>query len=281
MFIAYVVVTVIATIANGYAAANDFIRPKWLLANMTKLGVRESWLTKLGLLKAAGALGVLVGIRVPLIGVAAAVGLILFFAGAIITHLRSRLLLSRYANRIPSAGHRRTITGTICAGAGRVCARGEVAWNHERVRTLPDARKRDEEFAAEFDRNEWVNNRQHEYPETCGRVLRAYLERRRPLGAGRPSWTRRASESEPEKRPPGRRDTRLTCYQAVQGGHTGRMHLTLDRLGQGGIRRGPPGTEPTSQSLGGPPRQAVGSQPLPSRLSLRLMRSEDQARPSR
>lgn len=89
MFTAYVVVTVIAAIANSYAAANDFIRPKWLLANMAKLGVRESWLTKLGLLKAAGALGVLVGIRVPLIGVAAAVGLILFFVGAIVTHLRS------------------------------------------------------------------------------------------------------------------------------------------------------------------------------------------------
>jgi len=78
------------TIVNGYAAASDFIRPKWLLANMTTLGVRESWLTKLGLLKAAGALGLLVGIRVPLIGVAAAVGLILLFVGAIITHLRSR-----------------------------------------------------------------------------------------------------------------------------------------------------------------------------------------------
>jgi hypothetical protein len=124
LFTAYVVVAVIATTANSYAAASDFIRPKWLLANMTKLGVSESWLTKLGVLKAAGALGVLVGIRVPLIGVAAAVGLIRFFVGASIIHLRSR---PRYANRIPSAGHRRTNTGTICAGAGRVCAGGEVA----------------------------------------------------------------------------------------------------------------------------------------------------------
>ncbi|MGA8673735.1 MAG: DoxX family protein [Candidatus Acidiferrales bacterium] len=90
MLTAYVVVTIIAAIANSYAPANDFIRPKWLLANMTKLGVHESWLTKLGLLKAAGAVGVLAGIRVPLIGIAAAVGLVLFFVGAIITHLRSR-----------------------------------------------------------------------------------------------------------------------------------------------------------------------------------------------
>lgn len=44
----------------------------------------------LGILKAAGALGLLVGIRVPLIGIAAAAGLVLFFVAAIITHLRAR-----------------------------------------------------------------------------------------------------------------------------------------------------------------------------------------------
>ncbi len=90
MCAAYLIVTSIAAMANGYAASNDFIRPKWLLANMTRLDVRESWLTKLGVLKAAGALGLLLGIRVPLLGAAAAAGLILFFLGAVITHLRAR-----------------------------------------------------------------------------------------------------------------------------------------------------------------------------------------------
>lgn len=90
MFNAYVIVTVIAAIANGYAASNDFIRPQWLLANMNRLGVRESWLTKLALLKAAGAVGLLIGIGVPLIGTAAAAGLVLFFLAAITIHLRSR-----------------------------------------------------------------------------------------------------------------------------------------------------------------------------------------------
>jgi hypothetical protein len=45
-------------------------------------------MTMLGILKAAGALGLLVGFVVPPIGVAAAVGLTLFYAGAIVTHLR-------------------------------------------------------------------------------------------------------------------------------------------------------------------------------------------------
>ena len=56
---------------------------------MAKASVPDSWITMLGLLKAAGALGLLAGIAVPLIGTAAAVGLVLFFVGAIITHLRA------------------------------------------------------------------------------------------------------------------------------------------------------------------------------------------------
>jgi hypothetical protein len=37
-----------------------------------------------------GALGLLVGIGVPSVGAAAAIGVILFFVGAIITHVRAR-----------------------------------------------------------------------------------------------------------------------------------------------------------------------------------------------
>lgn len=51
----------------------------------------ESWLTTLGILKAAGAGGLLLGVLgVPLIGAPAGIGLILFFVGAIITYLRAR-----------------------------------------------------------------------------------------------------------------------------------------------------------------------------------------------
>ena len=92
MFTAYVVVTLMAIAANTFAATADFMRSKFVLITAAKAGVPESWLPMLGTLKAAGALGLLVGllIGVPLIGTAAAVGLILFFIGAIITHLRVR-----------------------------------------------------------------------------------------------------------------------------------------------------------------------------------------------
>jgi len=90
MFAAYIVVTVLTAAANVFSAECDFVRYKQVSIAMAKAGVPESWMTTLGILKAVGALGLLVGIRVPVIGMAAALGLILFFVGAIITHLRGR-----------------------------------------------------------------------------------------------------------------------------------------------------------------------------------------------
>src|SRR5438552_16658555 len=90
MFTDYIVDTVLAAAANNCSATHGFIGFKQIIINVGKVGVSESWITMLGVLKAAGALGLLVGIRVPLIGTAAAVGLVLFFVGAIITHLRAR-----------------------------------------------------------------------------------------------------------------------------------------------------------------------------------------------
>ena len=89
MFTAYIVVTVIAAAANAFSATLDFVRYEQVLVNMAKASEPESWITTLGTLKAGGALGLLVGIVVPVIGTAAAVGLTLFFVGAIITHLRA------------------------------------------------------------------------------------------------------------------------------------------------------------------------------------------------
>jgi hypothetical protein len=90
VFTVYVAVTLLAAIANAFSAMLDFVRYRQVLVNMARAGVSESWLTTLGVLKAAGALGLLVGFSVPLIGIAAAIGLVLFFVAAIITHLRAR-----------------------------------------------------------------------------------------------------------------------------------------------------------------------------------------------
>jgi hypothetical protein len=90
MFTAYVVATVLTAAVTAYSATAALNRFEWILANMTKYGVPHSWLSPLGALKAAGALGLLVGIGVPMIGTAASVGLILYFVGAIVTVTRAR-----------------------------------------------------------------------------------------------------------------------------------------------------------------------------------------------
>jgi DoxX-like family len=79
---------VVAAAMNMWAAALDFRRAETAVANAAKVEVPASWLLPLGALKFAGALGLIAGIVVPLIGVAAAIGLVLFFVCAIFAHLR-------------------------------------------------------------------------------------------------------------------------------------------------------------------------------------------------
>jgi DoxX-like family len=92
VFAAYVSLTAVTIVANAWAAATDLTQPKWVLANMDEVGVPRSWLPPLGILKGAGAAGLLLGLlgERPL-GIAAAIGLVLFFTGALATHVRARV----------------------------------------------------------------------------------------------------------------------------------------------------------------------------------------------
>jgi len=88
----YVVVTVITAAVTAAIAIPDLIPAGFVLANSAKVHVPRSWLPMLGTLKLAGALGLLVGLGLPVIGIAAATGLVLYFIGAVIAHLRARVL---------------------------------------------------------------------------------------------------------------------------------------------------------------------------------------------
>ncbi|MEV6426422.1 DoxX family protein [Nocardia sp. NPDC051463] len=90
MHIAYIVVTVLASVAAAGAAAIDVVRPQWLLDNMRNYGIPAQALGLLGGLKALGALGLLVGLLIPPIGLVAAIGLVLYFLGAVVTIVRAR-----------------------------------------------------------------------------------------------------------------------------------------------------------------------------------------------
>ncbi len=92
MFTAYVVVTLLAIAANTFSGVAALVHFKPIIPAMVRAGVPESWLTfPIGTLKTTGAVGLLLGlIGVPLIGTAAAIGLILFFVCAIHTYLLAR-----------------------------------------------------------------------------------------------------------------------------------------------------------------------------------------------
>ena len=91
MFTTYTVVTVLAAAMTGFSAYAAITGAPWVRDNLVKYGV-PSWLLPLGVVKAAGALGLVVGIGVPVIGVAAALGLVAYFVGAVVTVVRARCL---------------------------------------------------------------------------------------------------------------------------------------------------------------------------------------------
>ncbi|GAA1138233.1 hypothetical protein F4556_005335 [Kitasatospora gansuensis] len=87
---AYVVVTVLAAAMTGFSAFSLLRRADFVVQSMVQYQVPRSWWTPLGLAKAAGALGLVVGLFVPFIGIAATVGLALYYLGAVITCVRAR-----------------------------------------------------------------------------------------------------------------------------------------------------------------------------------------------
>ena len=91
MVTAYVSVTLVAVAFNAFSGIAAMLHFRPILPGMVKAGVPESWLTfPIGTLKTAGAVGLLVGLLgVPLLGAAAAVGLVLFFVCALYTHVRA------------------------------------------------------------------------------------------------------------------------------------------------------------------------------------------------
>lgn len=89
MLVAYCVVTLGAVALNLFSATCDFLRWERIVVAMRKAGVPVSWLPTLGVLKAAGAMGLLLGLRYPVLGAAAAIGIMLFFICAIVIHLRA------------------------------------------------------------------------------------------------------------------------------------------------------------------------------------------------
>ena len=90
MHVTYLVITVLAAVANGYAACLNFVGVESVKVVADRVQVSRRWMLPLGALLASGAVGLLAGFAVPALGTAAAIGLVLYFICAVTAHLRVR-----------------------------------------------------------------------------------------------------------------------------------------------------------------------------------------------
>jgi hypothetical protein len=88
MFAAYVTVTILAAVFTGIAAVTYLTGHDYPKAQADMKRVPRSWLPRLGAALAAASAGLLAGFAVPLVGTLAASGLVLYFLGALVAHLR-------------------------------------------------------------------------------------------------------------------------------------------------------------------------------------------------
>ncbi|WP_411145400.1 DoxX family protein [Streptomyces sp. x-80] len=90
---ALAVVTVVCVVANVFIVVADLSRARFVLANSAEVGLRPAALPCLAALKGAGAVGLVAGFAgLPLLGLAAAVGLVAFYLGAVVAHIRTGVL---------------------------------------------------------------------------------------------------------------------------------------------------------------------------------------------
>jgi hypothetical protein len=90
VFTAYVIATLLAAAMVGFSAVSVFLRAKWVVEPLADYGVPRSWWPWLGAAKAAGAVGLVIGLFVPVVGVLAGICLVLYFVGAVVTVVRAR-----------------------------------------------------------------------------------------------------------------------------------------------------------------------------------------------
>lgn len=90
MTIALIVLATLLGLAAGGSALQKLRRDPMVMASMRAVGVPESRVSLLAVLEILGAIGLIVGIWIPWVGVAATAGLALYFLGAVIAHVRVR-----------------------------------------------------------------------------------------------------------------------------------------------------------------------------------------------
>jgi DoxX-like protein len=85
---AYVTVTILTSVFAGIAAYTYLSGHAYPKSQLDMKRLPRAWGPRLGIVLTLGSLGLLAGFAVPLLGALAAGGLVLYFVGALIAHLR-------------------------------------------------------------------------------------------------------------------------------------------------------------------------------------------------
>lgn len=88
MFIATLIVSIFLAVALAVSASGKLTKMPAVIESMSTVGVPSGRIPVLAYLEIAGALGLVIGLFWWPIGVAAAIGVVLYFVGAVVSHLR-------------------------------------------------------------------------------------------------------------------------------------------------------------------------------------------------
>ncbi|MFE4759064.1 DoxX family protein [Streptomyces mirabilis] len=88
MFVAYLIAAILVALLLTFSARGMIVRDERVMASLHTVQVSDSWRLPLAAVKLAGALGLLVGAFYRPLGIAAAVGVVIFFVGAAFAHVR-------------------------------------------------------------------------------------------------------------------------------------------------------------------------------------------------
>lgn len=88
MHVFYIVVTILTACMNVYAASLGFVGAESVRSVADRVRVSQRWMVPFGVLLLSGGVGLLVGFVVPVLGIAAAIGLVAYFVCAVSAHVR-------------------------------------------------------------------------------------------------------------------------------------------------------------------------------------------------
>ena len=90
MTIALVIFASLLAFAAIGSAVSKLKKVPNVITSLTSVGVKENQIPVLAWIEIAGGLGVIAGIWVPMLGLAASIGIALYFAGAVASHIKAK-----------------------------------------------------------------------------------------------------------------------------------------------------------------------------------------------